>query len=142
MIYESSQIIQFHPIENFYTIKVLVLDILIIIIFVILTASALIVLKKGSVNGAPVRYVKGKLKLTLNFYTILGIFLYGLSFLVYTYLISRHDLGYIIPLTTALVYLCIFPASHFLFNERFTAQKITGVCFIILGIILLNYGNL
>jgi multidrug transporter EmrE-like cation transporter len=67
-----------------------------------------------------------------------GIALYGTSFLLYTFLISKYDLGYIIPLTTAFVYVLIFFASFFIFKELFTVFKITGIFLILMGIVLLN----
>ena len=54
------------------------------------------------------------------------------------YLISKFDLGYIIPLTTALVYVLIFFASFVIFKEAFTALKIVGIVLIVIGVLLLN----
>lgn len=102
------------------------------------TSLALVALKWGSKNGAPLHYIDNKLQTNLNFYTISGIALYGFSFAIYIYLISKYDLGYIIPLTTALVYILIFSASYFIFNEVFTAVKIAGIALIIVGLVLLN----
>jgi len=98
----------------------------------------LIALKYGTKTGVPIHYVNNKLTFNLNFYAVSGIVLYGLSFLTYVYLVSKYDLGYIIPLTTALVYLVIFTASFFLFNEVFTGIKVAGIILIAVGLILLN----
>jgi multidrug transporter EmrE-like cation transporter len=64
--------------------------------------------------------------------------LYGTSFVIYTFLIAKYDLGYIIPLTTAIVYVLIFIASFFIFNEVFTALKVIGIVLIVIGVALLN----
>lgn len=111
---------------------------IIIGLFVLLTSSALIVLKLGLKAGAPLEFAGGKLHLNLNAYSISGILLYGMSFLVYIYLLSRHDLGYIIPLTTGLVYAVIFTASYFVFHEVFTITKIFGIALIVAGLLFLN----
>lgn len=111
----------------------------IIITFYVLTTSlALVVLKLGAKAGAPAQFVSGKLHFNITPYTVAGIFLYGVSFLTYIYLISKYDLGYIIPLTTALVYILIFAASFLIFNEAFTVIKIAGIFLIVCGLILLN----
>jgi small multidrug resistance pump len=107
-------------------------------LYVLATSTALIFLKLGTKSGATLHHVHGKLQLNLNFYTVSGIFLYGISFILYTYLISKYDLGYIIPLTTAFVYIAIFVASYFVFNEVFTALKIAAIALILLGLVLLN----
>lgn len=106
--------------------------------YVLSTSGGLILIKLGTSNGLPVSIVDNALKLNLNPYSIIGILLYALSFVLYIYLISKFDLGYIIPLTTALVYSVIFAASFFIFHEVFTVLKIAAISLIILGVILLN----
>jgi len=111
---------------------------LLILLYVLTTSTALIILKWGSKAGALVHYVNDKVHLNINTYTISGVTLYGISFLIYTFLISKYDLGYIIPLTTALVYVLIFTASFLLFKESFTFLKILGIILILGGLVLLN----
>lgn len=107
-------------------------------LFVLLTSSALIVLKLGLSAGAPIGFSDGRVNFNITLYTILGVLLYGCSFLVYMYLLSKYDLGYIIPLTTALVYIIIFTASYFIFHEVFTSVKVVGIVLIVAGLIFLN----
>lgn len=103
-----------------------------------LTSSALIVLKLASKTGAPIAYANSKIHLNVTPLTVLGIFLYGSSFMLYMYLISKFDLGYIIPITTAFVYIIIFTASFFIFKETFTIFKVLGIFLIMIGIFFLN----
>lgn len=109
-----------------------------IALYIFTTSTALIMLKSGASNGAPISFVGGKVALNANWHVALGIALYGTSFLIYTYLISKYDLGYIIPLTTAFVYIAIFFASFMIFKEAFTVVKILGIALILGGVILLN----
>ena len=111
---------------------------LVIPFFVAATSLALILVKLGTKSGLPISFVANKLQFNLNAYTIAGILLYGLSFASYIYLLSRYDLGYIIPLTTALVYVLVFVASYFIFHEVFTVAKIIGIGLILSGLIFLN----
>jgi multidrug transporter EmrE-like cation transporter len=111
---------------------------LIISLYVITTSLALIFLKLGSSNGLPIILTDNKLSFNFSWYVISGVVLYGISFIIYLYLISSYDLGYIVPLLTALVYIIIFSASFIIFKESFTVLKITGIAFIIAGLILLN----
>jgi drug/metabolite transporter (DMT)-like permease len=111
----------------------------ILALYVLATSLALVLLKLGARHGgAPVQSVNNKLQFNLSAYVLGGVVLYGISFVLYTYLISRYDLGYIVPLTTALVYICIFTASYFIFHEAFTAFKIAGIFLIVAGLSLLN----
>lgn len=110
----------------------------ILILYVLSTTLGLVFLKLGSHTGAPISFVDGRLQLNLGILAISGFILYGISFLLYTYLIAKNDLGYIIPVSTALVYVGIFIASFLLFKEVFTAIKIVGILLIIGGVVLLN----
>lgn len=109
-----------------------------IALYVLTTSSALILLKLGSQSGAPISIVDGRIALHLTLLNVIGILAYGISFIVYMYLISKYDLGYIIPLATALVYVLIFFASFVIFKESFTFTKVAAITLIVLGLILLN----
>jgi len=111
---------------------------IILVVYALMSSLGLIFLKAGSQDGAPISFIDGKVHLNLGAYIIAGVLLYGLSFIIYTYLISKNDLGYIIPVSTALVYTFIFTASFLIFKEAFTAVKIVAICLIIGGVVLLN----
>jgi len=111
---------------------------IIIALYVLTTSLALIVLKWGTQSGLPISYSDHKLHFNANPYSIAGILLYGISFLLYIYLISTYDLGYIIPLAAAFVYVLIFFGSYLVFHEVFTTTKIIGIALILGGIIFLN----
>jgi drug/metabolite transporter (DMT)-like permease len=109
-----------------------------IIFYALTTSLALIFMKIGTQSSAPIAFIDHKLSFNLNFFIIAGVLLYGISFLVYTYLISKYDLGYIIPVATAIVYVLIFVASFVLFKETFTMIKILGIVLILAGLTLVN----
>lgn len=110
----------------------------IIFLYVATTSIGLITLKLSTTSGLPISYINDKLVYNFNLLNVLGILFYGISFLIYFYLISKFDLGYIIPLTTALVYTVIFVASFVIFKESFTAFKILGIGLILVGLFFLN----
>lgn len=107
-------------------------------IYALTTASGLVLLKLGTSDSPIVSMAGGKANWNISALSLAGIALYGVSFLLYTLLISRFDLGYIVPLTTALVYALIFVASFAIFHEVFTTLKIVGILLILGGVILLN----
>lgn len=111
---------------------------IIITLYVLATSLALIFLKLGSASGAPFSFVNSRLHFNLGWYSSAGLILYVASFLFYTYLISKYDLGYILPLVTAFVYIAIFVASYFIFQEVFTATKVLGIILILAGLVFLN----
>jgi small multidrug resistance pump len=107
-------------------------------IYVLTTTSALIIMKLGTQAGLPIEYVNSKLQFNINTYTVIGIIMFGISFITYIYLISKNDLGYIIPLAAAFVYIIMFVGSAVIFKEVFTATKILGIALIVIGLIFLN----
>lgn len=111
---------------------------IILVLYVLCTSLGLIVLKLGTSSGLPISYINNRVQFNLNLYSIGGVVLYALSFILYLYLISKFNLGYIIPLTTALVYIIIFVASFIIFKEPFSATKIAAIALIISGLVLLN----
>lgn len=106
--------------------------------YVLSTASGLVLLKLGTTTGLPISLVENSIKFNLNPFAVSGLFLYGLSFLLYIYLLSKFDLGFVIPLTTALVYVLIFIASFMIFKESFTMLKIIAIALILSGVVILN----
>lgn len=107
-------------------------------LYVLLTSAGLIFMKLGSEHGPPLSLAEGRLHSNLNAAVITGLLLYAVSFVVYVYLISKFDLGYIIPLLAGFVYLLVFSASYFVFKEAFTITKTLGICFILFGLMLIN----
>lgn len=110
---------------------------LLIALYAVLTASGLILLKLGTQGGLLSMSDSG-ISWHFNIIAILGVAAYGLSFILYTILISRNDLGLIVASSASLVYVIVFFASFILFHEQFTLLKIVGICFILCGLLLLN----
>ena len=111
---------------------------LILVIYAATSSAGLIFLKMGSEEGPLVSISNGRLHFNPDPLVFLGVFLYGLSFIIYTYLVSKNDLGYIVPISTALVYVFIFIGSFIIFKEAFTAIKVAGIALILIGVLLLN----
>jgi glycosyltransferase involved in cell wall biosynthesis/multidrug transporter EmrE-like cation transporter len=111
---------------------------ILILLYVSLTAGGLILLKLGTGGKPLVSSVEGQIIWNIGIVSILGLFCYGVSFLLYMFLVSKFDLGYIVPLTTGLVYILVFAASFLVFKEAFSVIKVFAICLVISGVILLN----
>ena len=112
-------------------------NVIYIIIYSILSAGGLIAIKYGSL---PVQSAVsfGPKDFPITLYTLIGVALYGGSFLLYMFLISKYDLGYIVPLTTAIVYILVFSLSYKIFDEVFSVPKIIAITLILVGVIILS----
>lgn len=76
--------------------------------------------------------------LLLNKYIVSGLFLYGLSFLMWIKVLTKLELSYAYPLIS-ISYIVIFLASYFLFKEPFTIQKLIGSALILTGVIVMGF---
>lgn len=111
---------------------------IIIALYILTTSAALVVMKLGTQTSSTAGSNSDKIAAFINPTFAIGVFLYGVSFITYAYLISKYDLGYIIPLLAAFVYIITFLAAYFIFHESFTAFKILGITLILAGLVFLN----
>lgn len=70
--------------------------------------------------------------------TILGVLFYGLSFLIYTFVISQMQISLILPILSALNSLGIVVIGRTVFNEQLNVGQFIGVGILLLGIILIG----
>jgi drug/metabolite transporter (DMT)-like permease len=64
---------------------------------------------------------------------IAAIFLYGVTSVVWVWVLKKAELGRIYPIM-AMAFLLVPLGSYFFFGERFTSQYFIGVFLIVLGI--------
>lgn len=108
-----------------------------IALYILISVISLILLKLGT-SGGLVTVTATDITLNITPLAIIGILCYGFSFLIYTILISRFDLGFIVSITTAFIYIIVFIVSFFMFEEQFTLMKIIAIGCILSGLIILN----
>ena len=68
---------------------------------------------------------------------LVGLVLFGSSFLIWIKVLTKSDLSYAYPMVS-LGYVLVALLSRFLFNEPFTVNKVIGVVMIISGVFVLN----
>ena len=114
------------------------MKIILIIIYLILTLSGLIFMKKGG-NPGKINISKKDIQLTMSPISAVGFVCYLCSFLLFTKIVVMFDLSYIMPLTTGIVQVLSLIFSKVVFKEQFTTTGIIGAVIIIVGIIVLNW---
>jgi len=121
-----------------------ILDLLAIFISVSLAVVGQLLLKIGmlrigrfslSISNIVQQYAR----ILLNPFVITGIVGFGLSMLVWLYVLSRLQLSIAYPFV-ALNYVLILFASHFFLKEAITPLKIMGVAVILIGVYLVSRG--
>lgn len=69
---------------------------------------------------------------------IIGLFLFGLAFIGYSFVLSKMQLSIAYPIMTGAGFLFVSVFSFILFNEPFNLLKILGILFIFIGIVFLS----
>lgn len=114
------------------------MQIILIIIYLILTVSGLILMKLGG-NTGTLAFDNGNMNFGISLVSLAGFICYICSFLLFTRLVVMFDLSYIMPLTTGIVQVLSLVASKLIFKENFTWQAVLGASLVIIGIIIMNY---
>lgn len=113
-------------------------NIILILASIIMGAVGQILLKVGAnrLDGIALT-LSGLLSIARNSYILIGLVLFGTSFLLWVKVLTRNDLSYVYPMVS-LSYIIIILASRFLFGEPFTTNKIIGIAAIISGVFIIN----
>ena len=110
----------------------------IIAIYLLLSASGLILFKLGSEIGVAMSITNKIFSLKIGFVSLLGIVCYGCSFLIYLGLVSKLNLSYLVPVTTGIMYVIILVASAVIFKESISTHHIFGCVLVLAGVVLIN----
>lgn len=72
-------------------------------------------------------------------YIIAGLMLYGSSFTLYLYILSKYEVSYIAPINMSLVFVLLLFFSTMFLQESFTAKKAIGTLVVVGGIWIMSY---
>lgn len=116
---------------------------LILIIPIAAASAAQIFLKKGMMALGRLDFTMANLvtlipKILQNIWLVSGALLFGVSFLLYLFTLSKFQLGIIYPIFVSAGVIIVSLASSFLFKEAFSWPQVAGIAAIILGIFLLS----
>lgn len=115
------------------------INILLMVIYIFLTVSGLILFKLGANSSQIGIIAKGILNLQISFTSLIGIFCYLSSFIIYLILISKNTLSFLMPVMTGIVYISVLTASVLILKEKVTPFSIVGSLLILFGVLLMVY---
>lgn len=114
------------------------MQIVLIVVYLLLTMSGLIFMKLGGNTGS-FSMVEGNINFGISPVSLLGFICYIGSFFLYTRMVVIFDLSYITPLCTGIVQILTLIASKIIFKEDISMQGIIGASIIIIGLIIMNW---
>lgn len=117
------------------------MTIVLLLVYALLAVGGLTCFKLGAQKELVLRVTSSLLSLSISWFSLLGMFMYVCSFLLYLGMVSKMELSYLTPVSSALVYILTMLVSYFVFREGFTAWKAAGIAFILVGVMLMNIGK-
>ncbi|MEI2395819.1 SMR family transporter [Paenibacillus phytohabitans] len=113
-----------------------------LLVFISITLSALaqIFMKLGTNRVGTletISFIEKFLKYFSNIYVLLGLFLYGISALLWIVAISKIPLSVAYPMV-GFSYVLVFAMSILFLNEQISMVKILGLILIIFGVITIS----
>lgn len=107
-----------------------------IILYVIFAVGGSTLIKYGGQVKLSTLLMVPIVKVGITLVTLLGIVCYGLSFLLYIFLLNKFDLSFISPITIGVVYVLLMITAIVFFSEHFTVLKIIGCILILVGVVM------
>lgn len=114
------------------------MKLILIIIYLVLTLSGLILMKKGG-NPGSLSITNSTANFGVSLISLAGLVCYLCSFLLFTRIVVMFDLSYIMPICTGIVQVLTLVASKVIFKENITTAGIIGAALVIIGIIVMNW---
>ncbi len=108
-----------------------------VISYLILTVLGLVLMKIGG-NTGTFLFGQGSFSFSMSLISLLGFISYILSFLLFTNLIVKFDLSYIMPISSGITQVLTLLSGYLIFKEKITINGIIGVSLVIIGIIIIN----
>lgn len=105
--------------------------------YIVLSSLGIILFKLGS--SAPFINVLNKsLEINVSFVSLIGLFCYLGSFVLWMMIISKSEVHIVVPLGLGLTNILILFGSYFILGESLSVQSIIGATLVILGIMIMN----
>ena len=114
------------------------MQIIIILLYLLLTMSGLVLMKLGGNTGS-FAMENGDINFGISPISLIGFICYIGSFFIYTRMVVMFDLSYITPICTGIVQILTLIASKIVFKEQITLQGIIGASIIIAGLLIMNF---
>lgn len=112
---------------------------IIIALYVVLSVSGVVCFKLGSMQNLSLTVTSSIFSLQISWLSIIGLFFYICSFLMYMGLVAKYNLSYLVPVVTGAVYILTLAASIFIFKEDLNVQQIIGSLLVFVGVLLINW---
>ena len=105
--------------------------------YILLSSLGIILFKLGS-NGPFINILNKSLEINVSFVSLLGLFCYLGSFVLWMMILSTSKVNIVVPLGLGLTNILILFGSYFILGETLSVQGFIGAALVIMGIIIMN----
>lgn len=108
------------------------------IAYILLTVLGLFMMK---LSGQPIEFGlnEGNFFLNISSKMILALIFYAGSFFIWTGIVAKNDLSFIVPFSSAIVNVISVGLGIMIFHESINIYKLIGITMAVIGVILMNY---
>ena len=106
-------------------------------LYVILSSVGQIFLKTGAGE-----IQKDSLSTFFNIKLMSGIFIFGMSFLTWIYILTKANLSYAYPYAVGLSYILVILISALILKEHITQRQLGGIAIVGVGLVLIVTGKM
>lgn len=108
------------------------------IAYIFFTVSGLFLMKW---SGQPIHFgvESGNMELVINNRMLLALVFYGVSFLLWTGIVAKNNLSFIVPFSSAIVNVLSVGLGIMIFHEQLNMYKLIGIVMAVSGVVLMNY---
>jgi drug/metabolite transporter (DMT)-like permease len=107
--------------------------------FFLFTCAGMVFIKLGGQSHQHAFLTVPIIDFRLSLISLIGFFLYGLSFLLYSSLLTKYELSFLNPVTIGITAILIAICAVIFFHETLTLVKIGGLLLILGGVLLINF---
>lgn len=107
-----------------------------LMVYVVLSTSGATLIKYGGSSKVHTLFSVPFVNTEISLTSLLGILIYGISFLTFVILLNKLNMSYLVPIATGASYVLLMVASIAVFNEGFSLWKTIGCILILAGIML------
>lgn len=108
------------------------------IAYIFFTVTGLAMMK---ISGQPIEFGlnEGVVYFNISVKMVLALVFYGVSFLLWTGIVVKNDLSFIVPFSSAIVNIIAVGLGICIFREPISIYKVIGILMAVSGIVLMNY---
>lgn len=110
---------------------------ILVILYIFLTILGLVLMKFGGNTGS-IEFVSSSFNFSISIISLMGFVAYIVSFFLFTNIVVKFDLSYIVPISSGLVQVFTLISGFTIFKENITIKGIVGALFVIAGIVIMN----